>query len=207
MSERPIIFSGPMVRAILAGTKTQTRRVIKPPLKHPGWTGFSYYPGSAIAIENGPDYPDTKSDERRCPYGKAGDTLWVRETWGYRGQFYDIDAPAAGPLVFRADGDPPYMHGDVWRPSIHLRRRDARLLLRVTAVRVERLQDISEADAEAEGVEPRVGVGLIARYRQSYGVLWDSINAKRSNHQARWDASWSSNPWVWVITFEVLPRG
>lgn len=163
MKERPILFSAPMVKAILSGTKTQTRRIVKP----------QQFPlGTCVA----------------CPYGTVGDRLWVRETW--------LQVPAG--IAFRADGGDHYGAGGKlkWRPSIFMPRAASRITLEVTGVRVERLQGISEDDAEAEGVaaEPHNGSCVDRRcFVKAYASLWDSLNAKRS--------PWSSNPWVWVLSF------
>lgn len=161
--ERPIMFSAPMVRAILAGRKTQTRRVVRflPP--------------------------------RPCPYGVPGDRLWVRETWCADG----LDDGSAPLYHFRADGD--HDPEATWRPSIFMPRTACRIVLDVTGVRIERVQDISEADAKAEGPEllPDPMQDTPRRWRDSYRTLWDSINGKR--------APWDSNPWVWVVEFKVAP--
>ena len=193
MIERPILFSGPMVRAILEGRKSQTRRVLRVP-DHPAvadWVLDSEYraaaraPSESVAEQYVSTFPYGRVP---CRYGRPGDRLWVRETWrqGNTGVLYRAD-----------DICPSQQH---WRPSIFLKRAACRLVLEVTAVRVERLQDISEADAMAEGVEavpvrafehahtppPREAV-------PAYRALWDSLNAKR--------APWSRNPWVWVVEF------
>lgn len=170
MKERPILFSGAMVRAILEGRKTQTRRLVKP---QPPSTARSKKPWCSV-----------EDLLKACPYGVAGDRLWVRETFANNG--YE--------LFYRADGValPPRMPSGPakWKPSIFMPRAACRLVLEVTAVRVERLQEISGGDAWAEGVSdgPRPSLA-IACYRR----LWDSLNAKR--------APWASNPWVWVLTF------
>lgn len=192
MTSRPIIFSAPMVRAILAGTKTQTRRVITP---QPEWTNGAAWYWRHPRYDNGDGVNYfhsvwvTDSVQRamlRCAPWQAGDTLWVRETW------YSPPRPLNDCLGYAADGDHP--HGQTYRqrPSIHMPRAAARIQLRVTSVRVERLQEISDADARAEGVEleliHRLGGG------PAFRELWDSINAER--------APWSSNPWVWVVEFE-----
>lgn len=178
IKERPIIFNGAMVRAILAGEKTQTRRVVKP---QPGGMD-SYY---------GKDFRKDFSG-RKCPYGKPGDRLWVRETWGV-GHNYDAIPPN---LLRGLEANTHYRAMNIeiaevvdpikWRPSIHMPRELSRILLEVTAVRVERLQDISEKDAKAEGLCKT----------SSFRTLWDSINAKKY--------PWDSNPWVWAITFKVV---
>jgi hypothetical protein len=218
VKERPILFSAPMVRALLAGTKTQTRRVCKaaadlcevvaiqdpatlhegqrPPCVTPGWFG------------------DAEGDRQFfSPYGAPGDQLWVREAWG----FYDWpkDNPRNSRIVYRADGEP--RRGDQkWRPSIHMTRAASRILLGVTEVRVQRLQDINEADAIAEGCHPAqslrgdddIAVANAMRYLERRGgplridspvarymVLWESINGA---------GSWEANPWVWAVSFKRL---
>ena len=186
MSEKPIIFSGPMVRALLAGTKTQTRRLLVQPKR---WRGqFDLLRTDVVGPHevwwwNGTH--DRVGASQQCPYGKAGDTLWVKETWRPLG---------AGVWVYRSTAGTANeaVHAGKWRPSIFMPRKIAQLLLRVTAVRVERLQEISVEDALAEGIEHRT----MNDPRVEYRWLWDSINAKR--------APWGLNPWVWVITFERL---
>lgn len=217
MVKRPILFSAPMVRAILAGTKTQTRRVISRPLKNPGWTAYRYFGPStnnpkciSRAIECGPDYPDDKTDQVLCPFGQAGDLLWVREAFAH--QYRDnIEPTCRSPedVAYRADGltPDPYVYGH-WKPSIHMPRWASRITLEVTGIRVEKLQDISEADSIAEGVE-RVGdrfkgyLPLVtgehydpALAKTSYSQLWESINGL---------GSWKADPWVWVVEFKRLP--
>jgi hypothetical protein len=187
--DRPILFSTPMVRAILEGRKSQTRRVIGRPLKHPGWTGYSYFASTrgGIAIENGPDYPDTDDDEIRCPYGVPGDRLWVRETW----------AQVDGQINYRADQDRYVWRATRWKPSIHMPRTASRITLAVTEIRCEQLCEITLADAAAEG-----WAGADAKHINAvswYAELWDRINGKR--------APWKSNPWVWVVSFTVEARG
>jgi len=205
--ERPILFSAPMVRALLDGSKTQTRRVVKP--RDVAWMGE----------HQGLREPDNAI---RCPYGQAGDRLWVRETWsidmlGAFGTDKGYDSTYA--LRYRADdaereihvapGEPdPYItlydsqRGD-WRPSIHMPRWASRILLEIVSVRVERLQDISEADARVEGVtiEDRHKNGYCASEFlppsiRAYRDLWESINGA---------GSWDSNPWVWVVEFTHVP--
>jgi hypothetical protein len=201
MADRPILFSAPMVRALLAGTKTQTRRVVKP---QPDIVRLE--PITA-EITSGFVAKKTPEDERhgrlgkiiRCPHGLPGDRLWVREAWS--GDKHRVD--------YRADGESRHdrMVGG-WRPSIHMPRWASRITLEVTGVRVERLQDISEADAKAEGVKPRevrqfwlYGASAEKRaqpYRQAavdpYRELWESINGA---------GSWNANPWVWVVEFKM----
>ena len=196
MTERPILFSAPMVRAILAGRKTVTRRVIKPQPKHTDghnpWTTLKYYEEGHVAIECGPDYPDDAADERHCPYGAPGDQLWLRETWAVSNH-YDSVKPSAvhdgAKVAYAASGG---CNGLRLRPSIFMPRWASRITLAVTAVSVERVQDINDAEAEMEGVDrPLDGMAWCS----SFARLWDAINGKR--------APWESNPWVWVVRFKV----
>jgi hypothetical protein len=159
--ERPILFSAPMVRAILAGAKTQTRRVVR---------------ASQI-----PSDGDRTPRAQWCPYGAAGDTLWVRETWAA--------GPPSKPVFYRASESAGIVEGTRWRPSIFMRRTDSRIALDVLEVRVERLQDITDAAIAAEGFAPTLAAGEA----EAFGAGWDAINRKR--------APWASNPWVWVVTF------
>ena len=220
MKEHPILFSAPMVRAILEGRKTQTRRVCKNKVYANG-LGFNghdfnchndYLPPSALLMdyrEGG--YDSTTSDlegwGEACPYGQPGDRLWVRETHaivprtayamsdGVQQTLRPDDNHDAA--IYR-EGWERSTGGFRWRPSIHMPRWASRILLEVVSVRVERLQDISEADAEAEGaplelgVLERVTLGAKARYRSGFCRLWSSINGRES---------WDANPWVWVVEF------
>lgn len=198
MRERPILFSGPMVRAILESRKTQTRRVVAFPRRGAfvmvgsqdgSWSPFQSDDGESEICSDGCEHPMS------CPYGVPGDRLWVRETHLVIG-----GKESKNPrVVYRAsnDGDDAWL-SPVWTPSIFMSRRFSRLLLEVKAVRVERLQEISEADAEAEGVRAQPILRAdepVTTHREQYGLLWDSINAQRGH-------SWESNPWVWVVEFE-----
>ena len=214
MKERPILFSAPMVRALLADTKTQTRRVASKLVRHPD-LGNLYTPG-ALVLEREPQHVI----ERACPYGQTGDRLWVREAHAFSvrdPEGYDWhDDPENWDVIYRADERQPAggwrdSEGNAiqppWRPSIHLPRWASRITLEVTAVRVERLQDISEADAIAEGCTqnhngyfwggPHAVSGLkqMATAKQAYSDLWKSINGP---------GSWDANPWVWVVEFKRL---
>ena len=205
MAERPILFSGPMVRAILEGRKTQTRRTCKP--VQPNSDGI--WPAGRV--------PD-------CPYGAPGDLLWVRETWAHyqcvdhirRADGRAFSEVSDGLAGYKADGfegiedfrkhvklmsgsacESVEINGDRWRPSIHMPRWASRITLKVTDVRVERLQQISEADANAEGVvrhewEYDNGEGPETD-RAAFECLWSHINGADS---------WAANPWVWVVSFE-----
>lgn len=178
MKERPILFSAPMVRALLDGSKTQTRRVFK--AKNGGvWPHKNDLPGMRQILRN-------------CPYGQPGDRLWVRETWAYGTHaMASKDPEAEGPWVYAADN--MQAHGrlcDRWSPSIHMFRTASRITLEITGVRVERLHDISEADAVAEGVGIRCHSPMAVL---EYSMLWESINGP---------GSWEANPWVWVVEFK-----
>ena len=178
MKERPILFSGEMVRAILDDRKTMTRRVVKPQPEQD--TDCPYHIGTGI-----------ERKARICPYGKPGDRLWVRETFCDRNNNGEQIKP-----LYRSDGQ-EYQDGDgrlfepKWKPSIFMPRWASRITLEITNVRVERLQDISNKDIESEGACGRACV----THRLTFKQLWDSINSKRGY-------SWESNPWVWVVEFE-----
>ena len=220
--ERPILFSAPMVRALIEGRKTQTRRLVKP---QPDWVHPSQH-GSNVVAKIGPRVGIAR---QRCPYGQPGDLLWVRETFcleheaegnqpphrdgrpikhnsdPFDGQsvwvqpHYRATDPAPE-LVYefgtcpRCEDGEPHAH---WKPSIHMPRWASRITLRITDVRVERLTNITAADALAEGVQIPVNADWRASWpRAHFASLWDGINAKRGH-------GWSANPWVWVVEFEV----
>jgi hypothetical protein len=192
MRERPILFSAPMVRAILEGRKTMTRRIakltdaghVKEPGGHRRW------------------HPADMDARQACPYGQPGDRLWVRETFGdctpgadalvgtrWDKPWYRAEADEYGLLGHDGEG-PVYVDDVKWRPSIHMPRRASRITLEITAVCVERLQEISEADVQAEGC---TGSPLgPAADRLLFPTLWESINGP---------GSWDANPWVWVVGF------
>jgi hypothetical protein len=216
MKERPILFSAPMVRAILEGSKTQTRRIIKPK-KGGEIVGVG---GPGIAMEK---LSDCEFSTVVSPFGQPGDRLWVRETW--QGPLIDEeleDEFRQSPDFFKKPAFCAYRSTDTldainadgeelgWRPSIHIPRWASRINLEITGVRVERLQDISEEDACAEGVErmsAMQGCGLYRNYLDaltgyirpddSFSSLWKSINGP---------GSWGANPWVWVIEFKRAGR-
>lgn len=215
MKERPILFSAPMVRAVLDGRKTQTRRIMKPqPTTKPFWgcvggKGFGFFD----------DLTPIK-----CPYGQRGDRLWVRETC----RAEELESGLDGVLYLADDAfieiENTQDAADKWIdlahygkraspvspvktvPAIHMPRWASRLTLDVTAVRVERLQEISESDAMAEGIisgffggtcEPGFSVDGLDSYADSavlmYRELWESINGA---------GSWKVNPWVWALEFK-----
>jgi len=196
VKERPILFSGPMVRAILEGRKTQTRRVASHPL------------AKSARVILGPNrewyFDCIQHDETgggiQCPYGSPGDRLWVRETWGAM-----IKYPMRGDALFYRASDPspdkPFPYP--WRPSIHMPRWASRITLEIEAVLVERLQDISEEDAKAEGIESRLD-GPDTEYCSgcNYDWCWCPVTAyKRLWESINGPGSWDANPWVWVIQF------
>jgi len=194
MKHLPIIFSTPMVQAILDDRKTQTRRVVKPqPIRSPYWTHYE---------NSGAFYPATYDAEPsilRCPFGKPGDRLYVRETFGFDPWHY---LEGHDSILYRAcqkiDSDYPIK----WKPSIYMPKKYARIWLEITNVRVERLQDITESDAEKEGVNQgivRTQELISGRwvdypyYKKGFKDLWDSINGKKH--------PWKANLWVWVLEF------
>ena len=200
MKERPILFSGPMVRAILDGRKTMTRRVVK----NPDWLGCL---SGDCPHESQTDCDASLAAE--CPYGVRGDRLWVRE------MFLPCRTAYAGCPIFEAtyvcfrDGaqayrdpmidvipwpgiNPPNWTGHKFRPSIHMPRWASRITLEITAVRVERLQEITISDVRAEGFASTIDYGpaLVEDFR----TLWEKLNGQRG-------FGWDANPWVWVVSF------
>lgn len=217
MKERPILFNTEMVRAILDGRKTETRRVIKPQLIIFEYkdNGILYYDfcGSnrGVVASSSGVYKSRESAtnyfvERHCPYGVPGDRLWVRETWVPVGTAKRKDGKliSSDNVIYRADGakliknDIQYAHG-YWKPSIFMPRWASRIMLEITDIRVERVQDITESGAVVEGwpshkeLFPLINTGdkALTWYRS----LWNKINAKRGY-------SFDINPWVWVIKFK-----
>lgn len=193
VTEKPILFSGKMVREILNGHKTQTRRVIKP--LPPAWlTQFGYTIFTPDGHISGRGVYDDNIGEKyfRCPYGKIGGHLWVRETWGM------LPHPKqASQTIYKADNE---IDLDKWKPSIHMPRWASRITLKVTDIRVERLQSITDGDVAKEGVTWGTSIVLhpeISPARKAFKALWNEINAKRG-------FSWDVNPWVWVVSFEVI---
>jgi hypothetical protein len=210
MKERGMIFNDEMVRAILDGRKTQTRRIMTPQpaddikrgaFPNPNFIGWI----SSLKHKNG------GTTAHFCPFGTVGDRIWVRET--YQGPLFDYEHMEAyledrskfeKPefCVYRADGKPAPEFYDAddnlhcfWRPSIHMPRWASRILLEITDLRVERLHDMSEEDAKAEGASPATYkiTPPEAVYRVGFGDIWRSIYGEEN---------WLSNPWVWVIEFK-----
>lgn len=200
MAERPIIFSGPVVKAILDGRKTMTRRVLKPQPKHVRDT----WHGDAVEC-----WTEGKCPVCEPPY-HVGDRLWCRETW--RAHRVDDDLPpgALPPTRIWHEADLSRDNADVIgkrRPSIHMPRWASRLTLTVTEVRVQRLQEISEADAVAEGCpgwyspqHPDMGVTDGRLPHEEFADLWNSINAKRPG------CAWEDDPWVVAVSFTAERR-
>lgn len=206
MKERPILFSEPMVRALLSGAKSQTRRIVK----DGAWRNYGDCDGDGRMVDA------WDIDRALCPYGQAGDRLWVRETWTpgaiIEGRF------SGNSFVRFRDGGQKYKDGAYyrpenyrpgefdaskfkWKPSIHMSRWACRLVLEITDVRVERLQDISREDATAEGVDAWAATALppagqLEDPRVQFALLWQAINGA---------TSLDANPWVWALTFRRLP--
>jgi hypothetical protein len=218
IKERPILFSGPMVRAILEGRKTVTRREVKgfqiptedtaiPVGDRQRWSAIGQRdPRYGFCVFGSTEAECAKELEEYapCPYGKPGDRLWVREAWA---EISVAKAPGESWVVYR-ECDNRTDYGGPWKPSIHMRRRDSRILLEITDVRVERLQDISEEQARAEGItdggctncgnnEPCGCDCPAPRAVDSFCHLWGEINGPHA---------WDANPWVWVVEFKrVMP--
>ena len=212
MKERPILFSAPMVRARLDGSKTQTRRVVKP---QPPTTeavrklaGIDYSwispdrPGMEYHRPAGPVWAVRKlmgvEPEIRCPYGQPGDRLWVRETWWHDEEdnaiIYRADPGSSIVDVNKHETDLPKYN---WRPSIFMPRCASRITLEITRIRIEHLQAINEVDAIAEGAPwAACGSPQDGSHKAGYAKLWESIHGP---------GSWDANPWVWVIEFKGLP--
>ncbi|MEH8438727.1 hypothetical protein RAG84_13320 [Klebsiella pneumoniae] len=225
MTERGMIFNAEMVRAILAGRKTQTRRIMKvqpseafTPMNMALETDYKarwYTPG--VVDKDGYLQPASKevfgvSNENEgysCPFGAVGDRIWVRET--FTGHYLDDDQiqdikdgrdKASSLCEYRADYPDGYQAADGWTPSIHMPRWASRILLEITDVRVERLNAISQEDAQAEGMEltgwrptysdPDSGGEVMTPY-DNFAELWSSIYG---------EGSWKANGWVWVISFK-----
>lgn len=198
MADRPIIFSGPMVRAILDGRKTQTRRVLK---DQPGERDRAFKMDDGSWHQSAHD--GTWMTPLKVPYA-AGDRLWVREAWKPHSIYADRRPSDIPPSTIFYAADEKYAPSNTpWRPSIYMPRWASRLTLTVTDVRVQRLQDISPGDAKAEGVASQLvdhgGVGPEGSYRDNFRKLWNELNEKRGY-------GWDVNPWVVAITFTAEQR-
>ena len=206
MTERPILFSAPMVRALLSGTKTQTRRAFNPQPSQsflPDGPARNYS-RTCIDVKTGEHYPapivrfgvSDENEDYPCKFGRVGDRLWVKECFSAHGAL-----GSHGRVTYRADiADGKEPHGLHWRPSIFMPRAASRITLEITDVRAERLNSISDEDAKAEGVNVHVDSVLAAAHagppetpaRMEYWHLWETINGR---------GSWEANPYVWVISF------
>lgn len=204
MKERGILFSGSMVRAILNGHKTQTRRLA---LFHPAFFCKGDEQNKELWVFstrlNMWQRVSSQDGTASCPYGVPGDRLWVRETWG---EDYTGAVAAGNPqqwcrtasVVYRADDHKMSDVGAGWKPSIHMPRWASRITLEIVSIRAERVQDITGEDAKAEGVDSLVHpeAEYFERAQQeAFARLWDYINAKRGY-------GWGTNPYVWVIEFK-----
>ncbi len=222
--ERPIIFDGESVRALLAGTKTQTRRAIRP--QPPSVEAVHDKSGLDFSLYSGPDYPSGiwrvagpvwavgelgSVTEWKCPFGRVGDRLWCREKWARNCFMADSQCTGPNHCHHAATCSKLRLESEEWKSPVKMPRWASRLTLEITAVRVERLQEITEEDAIAEGVEKldfhrlldhRVrdaelerlsGRKLPPYYVRAFHAAWDKINGKRH--------PWASNPWVWCLTF------
>ena len=210
MKETGLMFKAPLVRALLDGRKTQTRRIAKP-VRHPD-LGNVYSPG-ALVLEHEPQHVIN----RACPYGQPGDRIYVRETArscrAYEVQGYPPSQWGNKPIWFEADGTPPGAE-TAWAtkatPAIHLPMFAARIWLEVTSVRVERLQDISEEDAITEGIERAdnfFGCTCWKAYGEPEGADVVCPDDPIGSFRTLWESTggdWDANPWVWAIDFKVL---
>ncbi len=221
MNEKPILMSAPMVLSALRDDKTNTRRIVKP---QPQFCGdflgdklWQWNPRATMSLTaNELCAPDLWIPF--CPYGKIGDRLWVRETFARNPYWEEGDDPDETPQFFYRCDMPDQPTDGVWTPSIHMPRIASRLTLEITNVRVERLQDISEKDARAEGVERNVLPSMADTWKPEDGYLQYPLaqhredfpaQTARESFQSLWGYingadSWATNPWVWVIAFRRL---
>ena len=215
MKERPILMNTESVAGIIDDRKTQTRRILK--------LDFA----TKIVKEIEVVALSSKGQwlinywKYKCPYGKIGDRLWVRETWGFEKKRYikpSINTPVGayfeGEIFYKADDE--YLPGMKWRPSIHMFRKDSRINLEITDIRVEKINQITGEDCIEEGVPQTYGgfKGFVPEWaskdkndasyfydnrtsRENFYLLWNSINAKRGY-------GWETNPYVWCISFKIL---
>jgi hypothetical protein len=195
MNTKPILFSTPMILALLAGTKTQTRRIADV-------TDAGCSPGF-ITPKAGFVPRSLAEHLAYCPYGRPGDLLWVREAWQAPKGFGTSRPPSQWEhrphIRYRAGHNDERLVAawpEAWKPGIHMPRWASRLTLRITDVRVQRLQEISEEDAIAEGAPwAACGAPQEGSHKAGFAQLWESINGA---------GAWSKNPWVWCVSFEVI---
>lgn len=213
MKERPIIFNDAMVRAIIEGKKTQTRRIIKSPAKNMQAMGHGvityrepgdkWYGDHVYSMRNRRGVWEDFTKEQfiaKCPFGQPGDRLWVRETFATG--LCTPDTMAYRATHKQSDLEEGWFEPIKWTPSIHMPRWAARIILEITGVRVERLNDISNDDALAEGMddgtsEAALATGWFEKPRRAFRRLWEQIYGQES---------WDANPWVWVIEFKLAAR-
>lgn len=195
--EQPILLSSPTIRSIFEGRQTQIRRLVKPQPSSM-FTSFG-------ELQDDPKFGFGFHDGERywkCPYGRPGDRLWVKETFAF-------GVSTKSSLAYKAtsewqdfEGGTPYNESDIeWKPAVYMKRQDSRIFLEITGVRVERLHDISEEDAKASGIEYISGqwknytdpAVVCQRPIASFRTLWESVKGH---------GSWEKNPWVWVIEFK-----
>ena len=195
MRERPIRFEDQMIQSIVHGRKTQTRRVVKTDLEQ--FKSIDDMSGHAI-------YCRSEDDEKikiECSHGQVGDRFWVRETWTQAWTIEEGDKENTFVYQYKADSKSS-LEPDKWRPSITMPEDACRLRLEITNIKVERLQDISQSDIKAEGVEGKFWSRL---FRSKVSInkfieLWDNIYGQAS-FEPTW-LDWASNPFVWVISFK-----
>ena len=192
MKEHPILFNGAMVAAIQDGRKTQTRRVVK----GARWVKLV----AAVLGANAKWVWDTFDYELTTPFGRPGDRLWVRETFWDHGKDFEPDR-----IEYRVDEWNRLGDGGGWKPSIHMKRWQSRINLLVKAVRVERVREISEEDAQAEGPSSPCECGIAdcgnpLTWCESFEKLWPSTIKKKDLPRF----GWAANPWVWVVEFDRL---
>ena len=196
--EKPIIFNTQMIQAILDSRKTMTRRVIKPQPegadywtvhKEPWYKKEIFFPNKDYA----------KPPLLKCPYGKIGDRLWVREThMVYNSPEFkslEEDMLREDLIFYKATDAFRVYRGEKWKPSIHMFRRHSRINLEITDIRVERVKDISLKDIEAEGIKDKRETNNAIGQQTKFRALWDDINFKKGY-------GWEVNPWVFVISFK-----
>lgn len=207
MKFHPILFSTEMVKAILEGRKTQTRRVVKPQPADHYFQSLVLHATGRYTFAPNDNYNPNQEDilEVKNKYGNLGDVLWVRESFNWDWKSY----PECNEkyYFYKADNENYVMaSGEKWKPSIHMPKTACRIFLQIKSIRLERLQDITEADAQAEGVNP-LPHGLLKEdctiekkpetYYFGFRALWNLING---------EGSWHKNPFVWVIEFQPIPK-
>lgn len=215
MKETGLMFKAPLVRAILEGRKTQTRRVLKPQPApnhpHDGGTKWVLERGLHVPVGSVGHLSVREKMGLRCPMGQPGDRIYVRETWANGIHALAAEREEDGPFVYAADGDLAVQGrlGERWKPAIHMPKYAARIWLEITGVRVERLQDMSKADAVRDGglhQLPATGRYVVNQGDQYFGM---ASHDPRELFQEIWESTggdWAVNPWVWVIDFKRIKQ-